>query len=187
MQTITRSATPGSLRLRSEPGASPDAPTTAPGGATLSGHFALFNLFTEIDSAFEGHFLERIAPGAFLATFAHDRDRIRALFQHGADPHIGDKPLGPILTLREDELGAFYEVQLLETQYVAELVPGLRAGTYGASFRFKVLREEYVENPGPSDHNPRGLPERTILETQVLEFGPVTFPAYPAATASVGT
>jgi phage head maturation protease len=49
---------------------------------------------------FEGNFLERIAPGAFAHSLAHDRARLRVLFQHGRDPQIGDKPLGRPSLLR---------------------------------------------------------------------------------------
>jgi HK97 family phage prohead protease len=155
------------------------------GMPTLFGHFAIFNEWTEIDSIFEGHFLERIAPGAFRKTFREQRDEMRVLFQHGMDWNIGDKPLGPIEDLREDKTGAYYEAPLLDTSYNRDLLPGLEASLYGASFRFRVLREEFNEEPDPSDDNPKGLPERTIKEAQVFEFGPVTFPAYPNATAGV--
>ncbi len=155
------------------------------GGSTLTGHFARFDEWTEIDSAFEGNFMERIAPGAFKKTFQENRDRIRVLFQHGHDPQVGDKPLGTIDVLEEDKRGARYEVSLLDTAYNAELLPGLREGLYGASFRFSVQREEFNRDAQPSDHNPSGLPERTLKEVAVREFGPVTFPAYPGATAGV--
>jgi hypothetical protein len=55
----------------------------------------------------------------------------------------------------------------------------------GASFRFKVMREDFNKKPERSDVNPDGLPERTITEAKVMEFGPVTFPAYEGATAGV--
>ncbi len=152
---------------------------------TLVGNFAVFNEWTEINSVFEGRFLERIAPGAFLKTFRDDRARMRVLFQHGRDPVVGDKPLGPIRTLREVARGPFYEVPLLDTNYNRELVPGLEAKLYGASFRFLVLREQRVESPAASSYNPLALPERTIQETRVFEFGPVTFPQYSGASAGV--
>lgn len=151
----------------------------------LFGHFAVFNQWTEIDSVFEGHFLERIAPGAFKKTFAEGRASIRALFQHGKDPQVGDKPLGPIAELCEDEIGAYYDVELLNAQYVHDIAAGLHAKLYGASFRFRVLRDQYVRNPKPSAYNPEGIPERTIQEASVSEFGPVTFPAYAGATAGI--
>jgi HK97 family phage major capsid protein/HK97 family phage prohead protease len=153
--------------------------------AVLSGHFAKFNEWTEINSVWEGRFMERIAPGAFSATFAHDRDRMRPLFQHGQDPQVGDKPLGPIRELREDEEGAYYEVPLLDTSYNRDLIPGLKAGLYGSSFRFSVVRENVEKKPTRSAHNPDGLPERTIEQAHVFEFGPVTFPAYAGATAGI--
>jgi hypothetical protein len=28
------------------------------------------------------------------------------------------------------------------------------------------------------EYNPKGMPERTITEAKVFEFGPVTYPAY---------
>lgn len=154
-------------------------------GRTLHGHFAVFNEWTEIDSWFEGHFLERIAPGAFKKTIRENRSEIKPLFQHGMDPQVGDKPLGPIDDLREDDVGAYYEVRLLDTTYTADLIPGLRAGLYGASFRFQTIREDMVNKPDASESNPKGLPERTLKELRLFEFGPVTFPAYPAATAAV--
>ena len=151
----------------------------------LSGHFAVFDEPTLIDSFIEGTFIERIAPGAFKKTFRENGEQIKVLFQHGCDPNIADKPLGPISELREDGSGAFYEVPLLDTDYVSELIPGLRAGLYGASFCFRAIKEEFNEDPGVSAANPKGLPERTIQEAQVLEFGPVTFPVYAGATAGV--
>jgi HK97 family phage prohead protease len=152
---------------------------------TLFGHFARFNEWTEIDSIWEGRFLERVAPGAFARTLTRDRDSIKVLFQHGKDPQVGSKPLGVPAVLREDEQGAAYEVPLLDTSYNRELVPGLRAGVYGASFRFSIQRELFVQKPERSSYNPDGLPERTIQEANLFEFGPVSFPAYQGATAGV--
>ena len=65
-------------------------------GKRLVGHFARFGEWAEIHSIHEGHFLERLSPGAFRKTIAENRGRIRALFQHGKDPVVADKPLGPI-------------------------------------------------------------------------------------------
>jgi HK97 family phage prohead protease len=152
---------------------------------TLHGHFAVFDRWTEIDSFFEGRFLESIAPGAFNRTFNNNRAGMRCLFQHGRDPAIGMKPLGPIRELEEDDVGARYEVGLLDTPYNRDLMPGLKASLYGASFRFQVIAEEVRTKPGTSAHNPEGIEERRVTEARVREFGPVTFPAYEDATAGV--
>ncbi len=161
-----------------------DAEDEAP--PTLYGHFTRFNEWTEIDSVWEGNFMERIAPGAFSKTIADNRSDIKVLFQHGQDPQIGDKPLGPITELREDDEGPYYEVPLLDAPYVRnDILPGLQAGLYGASFRFKVMREEFNDKAKASTLNPDAIPERTIKEARLFEFGPVTFPAYASATAGV--
>jgi len=172
-QAVIRAYRPGIELRASDDGGMP----------TLHGHFAVFNRWAEIDSWTEGHFLERIAPGAFKKTFREQKPKV--LFQHGGDPQVGDKPLGTIESLSEDDVGAAYEVRMLDTAYNRELLPGLEAGLYGASFRFKVMREEMVDDPVTSDDNPRALPERTIREAKVMEFGPVTFPAYDGATAGM--
>lgn len=154
------------------------------GPAVLHGRFAVFNTWTEINSIWEGRFMERVAPGAFKKTMNEGRSQMRVLLEHGHDPQLGNKPIAAITDLREDDEGAYYEAELF-----AGLPPlvmdGLRAGQYGASFRFRVLREEFDQEPEKSEHNPEGLPERTIKEAEVREFGPVTWGAYPEATAAV--
>jgi HK97 family phage prohead protease len=154
-------------------------------GRTMHGHFAVFNEWTEINSAWEGRFLERIAPTAFDRTIAERGDKVRVLYDHGADPSVGNKPLGVPAVLRADDTGAAYEVKLFEADYVRELVPALEAGQLGASFRFRVVKEEWNERPQRSDDNPERMPERTITDLDLFEFGPVTFPAYDQATAGV--
>lgn len=148
----------------------------------LFGHFARFNEWTEIDSWIEGHFMERLAPTAFDKTMRENRDRIRVLFQHGRDPMVGDKPIASIETLKRDgDEGAYHESRLLDG--VPELiVSGLREKQYGQSFKMQVMREEIVEDPEPSEYNPRGIQENTIKEVRLYEFGPVTFPAYENTT-----
>jgi len=162
-----------------------DASENANGMPTLYGHFLRFDEWTHIKSYYEGDFLERMAPGCAKKTIRERGDKIRCLFQHGYDYVIGDKPLGPFDELKEDGEGVYYEVPLLDVSYNHDLVPGLETGLYGASFRMRVMREEWVEEPGKSDHNPNGLPERTIKEIVLFEGGPVTFPAYDNATAAV--
>jgi len=152
-------------------------------GRVLAGHFSVFDVWYEVDSMWEGHFFERTVRGAFAQTIAEDRNRMRSTFNHGYDM-LGDQILGSIDDLREDTTGAAYEVGLFDG--IPELVmSGLAAGVYGSSFRFRVREESWNDEPPVSDHNPKGLPERSILNCQVSEFGPVTFPASPDATAGV--
>ncbi len=147
----------------------------------LTGHFSVFDTWTTIRSSWEGTFLERVAPGAFTKTFAERTPKV--LLEHGQDPMVGNKPIGIATVLREDSTGAYYEADLFDLPKL--IMDGLRALAYDASFRFSVLKEHFVERPKRSEYNPEGLPERTIQEASVAEFGPVTFGAYPDATAAV--
>ena len=153
---------------------------------TLEIRFAPFNIWYEIRDWWEGEFLERIAPGAFRKTIRErGPDGFRVQFDHGYDPVIGSKLLGPIRSITEAEDSPVAVVDLLDTSYNRDLLPGLRRGLYGSSFRFEVIKERWDDDPGTSPHNPRGLPERTILEVRLYELGPVTWPANPSATAGM--
>jgi HK97 family phage major capsid protein/HK97 family phage prohead protease len=158
------------------------------GLGTMVGHFSVFDSWYEINSWFEGHFLERLAPGAFKRTIKNRSGEtpIRVLLEHGFDPQVGDKPLGVPSVLEERDGGAYAETPLLDTSYNRDLAPALAAGAYGQSFRFQVLRDEWDEEPAASEHNPKGIPERTIKEVRLVEFGPTVFPASPATNGSTG-
>jgi hypothetical protein len=155
------------------------------GMPTMVGHFSTFDQFYEVNSILEGRFLERIGRRAFDKTIRESRDQMKVLYDHGQDPQIGNKVLGKIEDLHTDRTGPAYTVPLFDTSYNRDLQPGLEAGQYGSSFRFTVEKDQWDDSPEPRDDNPDGIPERTITEARVYEFGPVTFPANPHATAGV--
>lgn len=182
---LVRAWTGGVVELRAEGDTEPNV---------LYGHFSTFNDWYEVDSIWEGTFRERVLPGAFADTIKNDKASMRVLYDHGMDPALGNKPLGPIRVLKEDDKGAYFEVPLLQTDYNANfVVPALRgmlmdgttAGSQlGSSFRFQVQEDQWKMNPKASKANPGGIPERSIVKARVFEFGPVTFPANAGATAS---
>jgi HK97 family phage prohead protease len=153
-------------------------------GRTLTGHFAVFNRWTEIQSAIEGHFMERISPGAFRKTIQESGRKVQVLFSHGRDPQLGLMTLGRVRELAEDERGVRYTVDLF-AGLPQLLLEGLRAGTYGASFRAKLVKDRFHPKPGRSARNPEGIPESTVTELQLREFGPVALPAYGDTTAEI--
>ena len=157
----------------------------AAGNGTLVGYPITFNEWTEI-SGWEGNFLERVSDGAATKTVDERRNQIKVLFNHGMDPTIGDKPLGKPSVMKPDKRGLWTETPLSDTSYNKDIRVLLEDEVIdGMSFRFSVKREEWADDPGISAHNPKGLPERTIHEFKLFEFGPVTFPAYEATTAGV--
>lgn len=162
-----------------------DNEETTDGLGLMEVRFSVFNTWYEINSLWEGRFLERILHGAFAKTMAERRPQIVSLFNHGMDFNIGDKVLGPIEELYEAKDSPVGVVRLLDTSYNRDLEPGLRAGVYRSSFMFNAIREEWDDEPEKSDHNPGGLPERTIKEVRLFEFGPVTFPANPDTSSGM--
>jgi len=154
-------------------------------GNTLVGYPIVYGNWTEING-WEGHFMEQIAPGAPDRHLKTHRDKVKVLFNHGMDPTIGDKPLGKPTIIESQKRGLYTETPLVETSYNEDLRALLQAEAIdGMSFRFNVQREDWVDEPDTTEQNPRGLPERTIRELKVFEFGPVTFPAYEATTAGI--
>lgn len=155
-------------------------------GDVMTVEFSRFDTWYEIDSWWEGRFLEKTARGSFKRTIkALGPGGVKVLFNHGRDFTIDQKSLGVANVLEERESSPYMEVPLLDTSYNRDLIPGLRAGAYGSSFMFEVVREDWNHDPGVSDHNPDGLPERTIKEVRLFEAGPVTWPANPDATAGL--
>lgn len=154
-------------------------------GRTMFGHFAVYDRWTKIDSWYEGTFMERVGQGAAKRTMKDRAKAIRVLYEHGRDPSVGNKPLGAPDVLRDEAEGPYYESELFRAGYVDDLIPAIRAEQMGASFRFAVTGEEWVQPKKATDHNPEQLKERTITEFDLYEFGPCPFPAYAEASAGV--
>jgi phage head maturation protease len=149
---------------------------------SLNIKFALFDRWTEIDSAVEGHFMERVAPGAFKKTIRENLANVKVLLSHGKDPSLGMTVLGSIDSLREEDDGPVSKVNLFRS-VPQLLLDGLRAGVYGASFRAKPIKEDVNYTAGRSDYNPDGLPEVTRQELRLVDFGPTPFPQYDGTSA----
>lgn len=154
------------------------------GKLTLFGHFSVFDSPTIIDSAYEGRFVERIAPGAFRKSIAERGDRLKIMWNHGRSEILPDVLIAKPVDVREDERGAYYEAEMFGG-LPEWLYEGLREGVYGASFRFQSVRDEWDDRPARTGDNPEALPVRTVREAKVFEAGPVSWPAYADATAAV--
>jgi HK97 family phage major capsid protein len=155
---------------------------TAEDGRTITVRLAPPDQWAEIESVFEGHFMERFSRSAYKKTMADHLPKI--MFQHGNDPQVGEKPIATTDEAGEDATSPYARGRILDG--VPELVvAGLRSGVYGASHRFTVVRESWVNEPLGGTHNPDKLPERTITEAKLYELGPVTWPAYASASVSL--
>jgi HK97 family phage prohead protease len=144
-------------------------------GLTLEGYAAVFNEWTEIDS-YEGTFQERIAPGAFKRTIGMRTPVLQ--FDHGTHPLIGSIPLGRITNISEDSHGLRIKARLSDNWLVEPVRDAIRDGAIqGMSFRFRVVDEKWARGKNGA--------ERTITEIELLEAGPVVFPAYEQTSVGV--
>jgi phage head maturation protease len=150
----------------------------------LNMKFALFNRWTEIDSPFEGHYMERVAPGAFRKSVKENLAGIRAVLSHGKDISLGETVLGTVDSIDEEPDAAVSRVSLFRS-VPRLLLDGLRAGVYGASFRGTPIKNHIEYRPNRSEHNPDGLPEVTRQEVRLKDIGPTPFAQYTETTAIV--
>lgn len=154
-------------------------------GGVLEGRAVPYNAWTEIRSTLEGHFLERIKPGALTKTIQERTAKMRVLFEHGFSRNVDKSPIATLEEVRDEPDGAYYRAKLLPS-VPPLIVDGLRAGLYGTSIAMRMpVRYDIEPNPRKSEHNPQGLEERTVTEASVREMSVVTFPAYEGTTATV--
>jgi hypothetical protein len=145
-------------------------------GQTLEGYAAVFNAWTDIRDSL-GAYRERIAPGAFKRSIGQRTPVLQ--FDHGAHPLIGSLPLGTITTLREDKNGLFVRARLSDNWLVEPFRDAIRDGAVdGMSFRFRVIEDEWTRDADNKEY-------RTVKEVELMELGPVVFPAYPQTSVAV--
>jgi phage head maturation protease len=187
---------PGLYTPRREDGPAADPAATEDGDlGRVNVQFSPFNTPYEINSWWEGRFIEQTKPGAFRKTISEAKRSdgtfsTKMLFNHGSDLTIGDKPLAVPDRFAEintsDYHGPELEGRLINTDYNRDQIkPLLEARALGSSFMFEVINETWRNEPEPSATNPEGLPERDILEVRAFEAGPVTWPASPTASAGL--
>lgn len=122
-----------------------------------------------------GCFQERFQKGAFMKCLRDNPDVI-ASWQHDFGEILGRTTAGT-LTVEEDDIGLRYEIT--PPSWADSHVESIERGDVtGSSFTFMALRAEW------DDTNP-DMEIRTVLEAELIEVSPVTFPAYPQSEAGV--
>lgn len=138
------------------------------GAGTIAGYAAVFDVKS---LPIYGLFREVIKPGAFARTLKEDEQL--ALWNHNDSEPLG-RTGNRTLTLEEDEHGLAFELQLPDTQRGRDAYALVKRGDVaGMSFGFMVRQEVSAEDE-------EKLPIREVLDVQLFEVSPVTFPAYPA-------
>lgn len=120
--------------------------------------------------------IERIMPGAFDRALSEAHD-VRALFNHDSNLVLG-RTSSKTCRLSIDQIGLRYEIEPPDTQTAKDLLVSLERGDVtGSSFSF-IPRETVYREEGE-------LLYAEIMDVDLFDVGPVTFPAYEATSSGV--
>lgn len=150
---------------------------------TIAGYAVVFDSWSDVLVNDRGRqFRERFAPGAFDRALAAGPD-IRALWNHNDDYPLGRVRNGT-LQVRKDGAGIRFELTPPDTSWGRDAVTSIRRGDVsGVSFQFSTKRDGSADTweKGGAD----GVAFRTVLDADLYEVSPVTFPAYPQTSVGV--
>lgn len=123
--------------------------------------------------------VERILPVAFDRAIA-EKDDVRGLFNHDPNMVLGRAAAGT-MRVSIDARGLKYEIDPGETTVSADVQEHLRRGDVtGSSFAFNVTDEDMRQETRDGET----LWIREIKGVELLDCGPVTFPAYEGTEAN---
>jgi len=137
----------------------------------IVGHAAVFNKWSED----LGYCKEMIRPGAFKKSIKNDD--IRALWNHDSNFVLGRNGAGT-LELAEDKTGLYVEILPPDTQWARDAMVSIERGDVDQmSFGFFTIKDQWDESKEPA--------ERELIEVEVFDVSPVTYPAYPQTDVAV--
>ena len=138
---------------------------------TIRGHAAVFDKMSEEMFGFR----EKVAPGAFSSSLLRGDD-VRALFNHDPNFVLGRTKSGT-LRLSEDDVGLAIEIDAPLNQTIRDLVlePIRRGDVDQMSFGFVVIEDAWNRDDNI----------RTLMDVELFDVSPVTYPAYPDTDVAV--
>lgn len=140
---------------------------------TLSGHAAVFGQKSEEIFGFR----EMIRPGAFSKTIK--KDDIRALWNHDPNYVLGRRKAGT-LDLEEDATGLAVRIHTPDTVFASDLLQTIKRGDVDQmSFGFRTITDDWRHLDGDII--------RELIEVELFDVSPVTFPAYPQTDIAART
>lgn len=143
--------------------------------ATIAGRGARFSQWYDVGPFFK----EQVDPNAFKKTLEGKPD-IRGMFNHDPNFLLGRTRAGT-MTVETDEKGMTYDIRgdLGDPQVLSVVTKIKRRDVDGSSMAFYVVKDLWEE-----DKEKKTL-RRTLKEIQLIETGPVVFPAAKSTTAQV--
>jgi HK97 family phage prohead protease len=123
--------------------------------------------------------VERIAPTAFNRALQEKHDA-RGLFNHDPNMLLGRAAAGT-LRMAADAKGLRYEIDLPDTQVGKDVAASIARGDLtGSSFSFRINGKE-----GQRFEKGKEFDVRHIMDVDLYDVGPVTFPAYEGTTTGM--
>lgn len=161
-QRETRNLTMAEMKVETREGQAPQ----------ITGYAAVFDKPSEV----MGFFREKIKPGAFTKTI--QGGDVRALWNHDTASPLGRTKNGT-LELKEDAMGLHIAITPPDTQWGRDAMESIRRGDVDQmSFGFVCTRDNWIKDAA-------GFPLREVLEVDLWEVSPVTFPAYPDTSCAM--
>jgi HK97 family phage prohead protease len=155
--------------------------TRADGSKAITGYAAVFHRDGEPGTEYRlgPDIVERIAPTAFNRAIQEKHDA-RALFNHDPNMLLGRAGAGT-LRMSVDQRGLKYEIDLPETSVGQDVAASIARGDLtGSSFAFRINGKQ-----GQRFEKGSGYDVRNILDVDLFDVGPVTYPAYEGTTAGL--
>ena len=153
--------------------------TRADGTSAITGYAAVFHRADDPGTQYQlsSDLIERIAPTAFNRAIS-DKHDVRGLLNHDSNFVLGRTSSGT-MRLSVDSNGLRYEIDHNpnDPQHVSVLEKLKRGDLTGSSFAFQVVKQTFQR--GDKMHT------RTIEDVNLLDVGPVTYPAYEATTTGL--
>lgn len=151
-------------------------------GRTLVGLAVPFNSPTRIDNWMEGTFDEQFERGAFKRSLGLRTPKLQ--FDHGTHPLYGSLPIGEFRSLKETDRGLEVEARIFDAELFAPLREAIASEAIdGMSIRFRPMRMDVTD--ADARGNGTDVELRTITEAELIELGPVIFPAYPQTSVDL--
>jgi uncharacterized protein len=158
----------------------------APAVPKIVGRAATYGTWTTLYESKYSVVRERFVAGAFKNALKEEQD-VRGLFNHDPNVVLGRTRSGT-LRLSDGDDGLGYEIDPPDTQTVRDLVltPMERGDITGSSFAFTVRKggEKWTEY---SAEDGRDVYEREVMDADLYDVSPVTYPAYEESTSGLRT
>lgn len=146
---------------------------------TIGGYAVKYNTPTFMTDRWGDEFLEEISAGAFDKSLQNRNQK--ALWNHDTSKPLGSVASGT-LRFNSDTSGLNYDVDLPNTSYGNDVYESVQRGDVdGSSFGFICIDNVWSK----VQYEGREIYKRSIIEANLIEVSPCTFPAYDSSQISV--